>query len=106
MIGAIGPEAKVDPPGFRRTVAAALARLAAIEAEEARRDEQLGWHTLAERRGRARQSTRSPGRSGALGAAGAGAGTAPRSESGTLPLALLALAGVFGLAALRSHRRA
>ncbi len=33
VIGAIGPEATVDPNGFQRTVRAALERLAALEAE-------------------------------------------------------------------------
>ena len=34
VIGAIGPEATVDPPGFRRPVGAAPKRLEAIDPEE------------------------------------------------------------------------
>lgn len=33
VIGAIGPEAGVDPPRFRRAIVAALKRLAAVGAD-------------------------------------------------------------------------
>lgn len=39
VIGAIGPEAKVNPAGFRRSVFAALDRLAAYDAEGRHHDE-------------------------------------------------------------------
>ena len=36
VIGAIGPEADVNPPAFRRAVTAAIDRLATVEAEDER----------------------------------------------------------------------